>query len=156
MGGIVMMPRRHLMASVGIGLFGWWWSGAAVTLPASVVAGTLADLDHGADYGWYALKGEHRLVVPLHSYELTVPLWWGATRLLGKRAATIILASYLLHLLSDQVENRAEPGAYSLFWRIARGFSFEKLSRDPVAAIQGREDDLYRLRQLISQVRIPW
>lgn len=151
----MMMPKHHLMSSIGIGLFGWWWSGSAATLLASVVAGTLPDLDHGADYGWYALRGEHRLVVPLHSYELAAPLWWAVRRLLGKHAATAILASYLWHLLSDQVENRTQPGAYLIFWRIAHGFRFNELSRDPVAAIQGREDDLCKLRQLVSQMRIP-
>ncbi|MBE9508670.1 MAG: hypothetical protein IMY86_11550 [Chloroflexi bacterium] len=148
-----MMPGRHATVSLGVGLLGWWWSRSPATLPLSLVVGTLVDLDHVADYLWYALVKEHRLILPLHAYELAFPLWWTVRQHLGQRAAIVVVASYLLHLLSDELENRTKPGACSLIWRLVNGFRIESLSRDPVAGMQGRREDLDRLKRLVSRLR---
>lgn len=145
-----MMPRHHVLMSLGVGLVGWRYSRSLASLPLSLLAGTLVDLDHIVDYAWYALKGEHRFILPLHSYELVPVLWWVAKSLLGQRVAVPVVASFVLHLLSDELENETEFGAYSLIWRAIAGFSFEVLSQRPVDAIQGRRDDLDRLRHLVS------
>ena len=150
-----MMPGRHALISLGVGLLGWRWSKSPVTLPLSVVAGTLVDLDHIVDYVWYAITGEHRLILPLHGYELAPALWWVTRRLLGQRAATSIVTSYVLHLLSDELENHTKPGAYSLTWRTLHGFRIEALSRDPDAGIWGRQEDLERLKLLASRA-VSW
>ena len=148
-----MMPGRHAAASLGVGLFGWWWSRSPATLLASLAVGTLVDLDHIVDYAWYALRDEHRLILPLHGYELTFPLWWAAKRFLGQRAAIVVVASYAIHLISDELENCTKPGAYFLIWRIVNDFQIDALSRDPLAGIQGRQDDLERLKGLVSRIR---
>lgn len=144
-----MMPKRHALMSIGIGLLGWAWSRSPLTLLASLTVGVFVDLDHVVDYGWYAVSDEHRLVLPLHSYELVPALWWATRRPLGKRAAFSVTLSYLMHLLSDEVENCTRPGAYSFLWRAASGFRFECLSRDPSAAVQGRQEDLAKLGRLL-------
>ena len=137
-----MMPKQHAAISLGVGLLGWWWSGKPATLPASLAAGTLIDLDHVADYAWYAATGEHRLLLPLHGYELALPLWWTGARSLGRRAAGAIVLAYILHLVIDEQSNRTKPGTYSLIWRALNQFRLETLSRDPAAGIRGRNDDL--------------
>jgi hypothetical protein len=148
-----MMPERHALVSLGIGLLGWRWSRSVAILPVTLAVGTLVDLDHAADYAWHILSGgEHRLILPLHAYELALPLWWVARRTLGQRAAVAITASYCLHLLSDELENQTKPGTYSLLWRMVNSFRIERLSRDPVAGIQGRQEDVDRLRQLMSRL----
>ena len=146
-----MMPGRHAVLSFGVGLLGWWWSRKPATLPLSLAAGTLADLDHLVDYCWYALRSEHRLILPLHGYELAPALWWATKRYLGPQAATPVVVLYLLHLLSDELENRTKPGAYSLIWRSVQGFRFSALSRDPLAGTRGRREDLHKLGLLL-----PW
>jgi len=147
-----MMPGRHAVMSLGVGLLGWWWSRSPAALPASLAVGTLVDLDHIADYAWYVLRNEHRLILPLHGYELAFPLWWAANRFLGRRAAIAIVTSYALHLLSDELENCTKPGACSLTWRMVKGFRLEALSRDPLAGIQGRQEDLDGLKRLVSRL----
>ena len=145
-----MMPKRHALMSLGVGLVGWRYSRSLAALPLSFLVGTLVDLDHIVDYAWYVLRGEHRLILPLHSYELVPVLWLVVKSLQGQRVAVPVVASFVLHLLSDELENHTKPGAYSLVWRAIAGFSFEVLSRRPVNAIQGRRDDLDGLRHLIS------
>jgi hypothetical protein len=145
-----MMPRRHAAISLGVGFLGWWWTKVPAVLPWSLVAGVLVDLDHVVDYGWYTLRGEHRLILPLHGYEVAFALWWTAKRLLGPRAAIPIVASYVLHLLGDERENDTRPGSYSLIWRSLHGFRLSALSHDPPAGIRGRQEDLEKLRRLLS------
>ena len=147
-----MMPGRHAKLSLGVGLLGWWWSRLPAALPLSLVVGTLVDLDHIADYAWHALMQEHRLILPLHSYELAFPLWWIVKQSQGQRVAVVVVASYLLHLVSDELENRTRPGTYSLVWRLINGFRIESLSRDPAAGIQGRQEDVDNLKRVASRL----
>lgn len=147
-----MMPRQHAALSLGMGLLGLLWSGKPAVVPASLVAGVLVDIDHMADYAWYSVTGEHRLLLLLHGYELALPLWWLTARWLGPRAAVIVTLAYLLHLITDERYNRTRPGAYSLLWRVRHGFRLEALSSDPKAGIQGRLDDLALLRSVIQKL----
>ena len=96
-----MMPGRHALVSLGVGLAGWRYSGSLVALPLSFLVGTLVDLDHIVDYAWYALRGEHRLILPLHSYELAPILWLVIRSLLDERVAVPVVTSFVLHLLSE-------------------------------------------------------
>lgn len=146
-----MMPPQHAALSLGVGLAGGWWSGKPAVVFASLVAGTLVDLDHIADYAWYAATGEHRLLLPLHGYELALPLGWIMARWLGPQAAITITIAYLLHLITDERSNQTRPGTYSLIWRARHRFRLEALSRNPKAGIQGRLDDLALLRSIIHK-----
>jgi hypothetical protein len=143
-----MMPPQHAVISLGVGLLGWLWSGKPITVPASLVAGVLIDLDHVADYAWYAATGEHRLLLLLHGYELALPLGWISMRWLGPEAASAAVASYLLHLVIDERSNQTRPGTYFLLLRARQRFRLEALSRNPVAANQGRHEDLAALRRI--------
>ena len=147
-----MMPGPHAAVSLGIGLLGWWWSRSPVTLPAALAAGTLVDVDHIADYAYYALTQEHRLILPLHGYELAIPLWLVTNHAQERRTATVVVISYLVHLVSDELGNKTKPGTYSLLWRVANGFRLETLSRDPRAGIQGRQEDLDSLNRLTLRI----
>jgi hypothetical protein len=147
-----MMPTRHAQVSFSIGLIGWWWSRSSIVLPASLAVGTLVDMDHVTDYAWYAVRGEHRLILPFHGYELAYVLWRTARRLAGQRAAVAIVASYVVHLVSDDLQNRTKPGAYWLVWRVINRFRLDKLSRDPAAGIQGRREDMEGLGRLASKL----
>lgn len=147
-----MMARRHFVMSLGLGLVGWQWSKLPATLPLAVALGTLVDLDHLTDYAWYFCTGEHRLILPLHGYEMMIPLLLAAKQYLGRRAAIVLVSSYGLHLLSDEMENCTKLGAYLLTWRIAKRFHFEALSRHPLAGIQGREDDLIRILRFLARL----
>ena len=144
-----MKPVKHAKASLVVGLLGWWWSGSGETLPLSLAAGTLIDLDHLVDYAWYTLTRDHRLILPLHGYELAFPLWRLVKMALGQRTATVVTASYVLHLLSDRLENRTKPGTCWLVWRLINSFRIDDLSRDPEAGLQGRQEDLETLQQMI-------
>lgn len=145
-----MMPKQHAALSLGVGLLGWWWSDKPAALPACLAVGVLIDLDHAADYAWYAATGEHRLLLPLHGYELGLPLAWISARRLGPKAAGAVVASYLLHLVIDEQSNQTRPGTYSLLWRARHCFRLENLSRNPAAGIQGRNDDLAALRRVVD------
>jgi hypothetical protein len=146
-----MMPKRHALVSLGTGLLGWAWSGSPITLPLSIVVGVLVDLDHIADYAWLAISNEHCLILPLHGYELMPALWWAVRGPFGNRVATSVTLSYFLHLLSDEVENETQPGAYSLIWRAVNGFRLEALSRNPLAGKRGRQRDLDMLKRMVLQ-----
>ncbi len=148
-----MMPPQHAAISIGVGLLGWWWSGKPAALPASVAVGVLIDLDHAVDYACYAFTGEHRLLLPLHGYELALPLWWISTRWLGPKASAAVVASYLLHLVTDEHSNQTKPGTYSLLLRARKSFRLEALSRNPAAGIQGRQDDLVALQRIVGRLR---
>lgn len=148
-----MMPPQHAAISLGVGLLGWWWSGKPAALPACLAVGVLIDLDHAADYAWYAATGEHRLLLPLHGYELTLPLGWISARWLGPKAASAVVASYLLHLVIDEQSNQTRPGTYSLLLRARQRFRLEALSRNPAAGLQGRRDDLDALQHIVGQLR---
>lgn len=146
-----MMPRQHAALSLGVGLLGLLWSGKPAVVPASLVAGILVDIDHVADYAWYSATGEHRLLLPLHGYELALPLGWLMSRWLGPRAAITVTLAYLLHLITDERCNLTRPGTYSLLWRVRHSFRLDALSRDPKAGIQGRLDDMVLLRSVIRK-----
>jgi hypothetical protein len=123
-----------------------------MALPTSLLVGTVIDLDHTTDYAWYALTGDHRLILPLHGYEVAFPLWLVGRHFLGSRAAAAVVASYWMHLLSDELENQTTPGAYWLIRRLEVGFRFEALSRNPVAAVRGRQEDMDKLRRLARRL----
>ena len=148
-----MMPPQHAAISLGVGLLGWLWSGKPAAVPASLATGVLIDLDHAADYAWYAATGEHRLLLPLHGYELALPLGWISARWLGPKAAGAVVASYLLHLVIDEQSNQTRPGTYSLLSRVRQRFRLEALSRNPAAGIQGRNDDLAVLQRIAGRLR---
>jgi hypothetical protein len=146
-----MMPKQHAAISAGWGALGWAWSGTIAALGSSVLVGVALDFDHAVDYAYYRLSGEqHRLLLPLHAYEWAIPLWLITRFLGGHRLAWATVGSFLLHLLADQWENKTKPGTYFITYRLLKGFRLEALSRDPEAALTGREDDMAALKRLFG------
>ncbi len=147
-----MLTHKHAFISVAVGAVGWWATGSPLTtLPltgaAALLAGTLPDVDHIADYLYFNQTGEHRLILPLHGYEYAI-LGGGAALLSGNPVAIVATLSYLIHLLADQMENRTHKLGYSLLFRARHRFRIEAISTMPEAAIRGREADLELLRNL--------
>lgn len=143
-----MLPHRHLFISSIVGIGGWALTQDPVALPAAVASGTLPDIDHAADYLWYGLFKEHRLLLPLHGYEYSLPLvlfsnqWW------GMGMAAVLTASYLIHLLADQVENQTKPFGYFFLYRLSKRFRLEEISASPVDGANGRLEDFEKLKGL--------
>lgn len=142
-----MLPHKHVLISAAVGALGWWRSGQPAAFVAALAAGTLPDSDHAVDYLYLRYSGEHRLILPLHGYEYG--LIGGALALAtGSRIGQAAAASYLIHLLADQWENRTHRLGYSLLFRARHRFRIEEISSVPEAAIRGREDDLRLLSRL--------
>lgn len=131
-----------------MGFGGWFITGDARSLPLALASGTLPDVDHGADYLWYALCKEHRLLLPLHGYEWTLILFIWTFRRWGWGLATVITSSYLLHLLADQFENQTRPLGYFILFRLRKRFRLADISRDPVAGANGRMHDIEKLKHI--------
>ncbi|MEM7125152.1 MAG: hypothetical protein AAF702_02420 [Chloroflexota bacterium] len=151
-----MLPQRHLLLASVVGLGGWLATRDYRALPLSIAAGTLPDLDHGADYAWYAFFQEHRLLLPLHGYEWAIPLWFFGRRRWGWRLATVITVSYLIHLLADQYENQTRPPGYFFFYRMSKRFLLSEISLNPVDGANGRLEDMEKLKSLVRRLGLNW
>ncbi len=145
-----MLPHKHAILSAAVGVIGWWVSKQPAAGVAALVAGVLPDIDHVIDYGYYAWRGEHRIILPLHGYEYAMLGLVAALRTRNKILGAFAL-SYLLHLLADQAENRTRLAAYSLLFRVWRRFRIEQLSTVPEAAIRGRMHDIELLKNLLRR-----
>lgn len=143
-----MLPHRHLYISSIVGIGGWALTRDPVAIPAALISGTLPDLDHAADYLWYGLFREHRLLLPLHGYEWSLPLFWLSSQSWGIGIASVLTASYLIHLLADQVENQTKPLGYFFFYRLSNRFLLQEISRSPVDGANGRLEDFEKLKRL--------
>ncbi|MCA1808264.1 MAG: hypothetical protein ABR497_03860 [Kiritimatiellia bacterium] len=132
-----MKPLAHVAVSLAAGAgLGWALKSMTAAL-ACLTAGVLIDLDHIPDYFWnfrrrpdaghffHVFKHDvlDRVIVVLHSWELMLLLllgvWWTGWRPLGLG----LLCGALLHLSLDQLFNRHSPLAYSLIYRLRRGFA---------------------------------
>lgn len=136
-----MLPQKHVILSTALGLAGWWRTGEPVAGVVALVTGVLPDIDHVIDYTYYRWRGEHRLILPLHGYEIAF-LGTVAALLAGNRIVGVAVLSYLVHLLADQFENRTHLLGYSLLFRAWHRFRIEDLSTMPEAAKEGRIKDM--------------
>ncbi len=145
-----MLPHKHVLISLAAGAAGWRLTGERGAVIAAVVAGVLPDLDHIVDYAYYSLRGDHKLILLLHGYEYVL---LGAAIALStnNRSLGVALFSYLVHLAVDQMENRTYWWGYSLLLRAYHKFRIEDISTVPVAAMQGRIDDMQRLGGLFAR-----
>lgn len=143
-----MLPHKHVIISIAIGTAGWWGTGDVAACIAPIIAGVLPDLDHIADYAYFRQRSVHRLILPLHGYEYAllgvVAAWLTRNAVLG-----ITTLSYLVHLLTDQQENRTHRLGYSLLFRARHRFRIEPISTTPEAAVQGRLEDMQFLKKLL-------
>ena len=145
-----MLPHKHVIISATVGAAAWLASGQPVSFPLAVAAGVLPDVDHIADYAYFRRYGVHRLIMPLHAYELAL-LGAGLTLLGGNLIVAVVTLSYLIHLFADQLENQTHRLGYSLFFRARHRFRVQEISTVPEAAIRGREADMRLLRRLLQR-----
>jgi hypothetical protein len=117
---------------------------------AALATGVLLDIDHIIDYSYYRWRGDHRLILPLHSYEFAF-LGTVVALLAGNHILGIAVLSYLIHLLADQSENRTHILGYSLLFRAWYRFRVEHISTMPEAAIRGRMADIDLLKSLLRR-----
>lgn len=146
----VLQPSKHIVISTVIGAIGWWGTGDPAAGVAALAAGVLPDIDHLVDYAWYYARREHRLILPLHGYEFAL-LGLGVALSTGSILLALAAFSYLVHLLSDQAENRTRWLGYSLIFRAWHRFRLETLSTVPEDAARGRMNDLRGLTGLLSR-----
>jgi hypothetical protein len=147
-----MLPHKHIAISTLIGVVGWWGTGDSAAAVAAIVGGVLPDVDHVVDYSYYYWRREHRLILPLHGYEFAI-FGAGVGLLTGNIFLGIAVISYLIHLLSDQAENRTHILGYSLLFRVRHRFRIENISTMPDAAARGRVDDIRSLKKLLNSLR---
>jgi hypothetical protein len=149
-----MLPDRHFLLSTAVGVAGWALTRDSRAVWLALAGGTLPDIDHAVDYGWYALTGQHRLILPLHGYEWAVPLAIWSNEIWGVQLAAVLVVSYLLHLVFDQLENRTKLFGYSLAYRVYNGFALKRISVAPEAAIQGRLEDINKFKSFLAIIRL--
>ena len=130
---------EHLPEAALVGGAGWWISGNALCLPAALLAGWLIDIDHLLDFGWYVVHSwpdidwslladggyftiNDKVIVPLHSWEITLLLLAGASMLPQRDIWLSAAWSHGLHLLHDQLTYRVRLFGYSFLMRMTNGF----------------------------------
>ncbi len=130
-----MRLYQHVIASAAFGAAVYGMTGSAPMAAASVVSGTLIDLDHILDYwrdrpfsfsvrDFFEVCEGYRLTrvfLLMHSLELTVPFFFLAWLTRGP-VVTGLALGWAQHMLLDQLANRIHPGTYFFFWRMRRGF----------------------------------
>jgi len=140
----ILLLFEHLPEAVIIGGAGWWVSGNYACLFAALLSGWLIDVDHLIDFAWYGFHSEgvidwslmatgeyfninRKVIVPFHSWEITLILLAGANalpmehRLVWFSAA----AAHGAHILHDQFTYRVKPLGYSFLVRLIGGFRQE-------------------------------
>ena len=113
-----MAPQGHAVISAGIGALVWYLTRSVAGAVTALAVGVFMDADHVLDYLWIWRGRTDQLWVPLHSYELAVPMviatWlsnWSPLLL----AATL---AHLGHLVTDQLSNSlSNPLVYFLTYR---------------------------------------
>lgn len=109
---------------------------------ALFAAGVFIDADHVFDYylfkrrielrpdklnGFYARFG--RIYIPLHSYELLVPLWLLAPQPIALGATV----GFLAHVAMEHAAYKMHPLAYSALFRASRNFELGSICSGSVA-----------------------
>jgi hypothetical protein len=145
-----MLPHKHALISAAVGAIGWWATGKPAAGAAALTAGVLPDIDHIVDYSYYRWQGEHRLILPLHAYELAL-LGTAIALLKSNKILGIAVLSYFIHLLADQAENRTHQLGYALLFRAWHRFRIEEISTVPEAAMRGRMEDMDLLKRLLRR-----
>ncbi|MDA0735326.1 MAG: hypothetical protein O2860_12225, partial [Chloroflexi bacterium] len=98
-------------------------------LPVALAAGVLPDLDHVIDYldsrddGW-----KRHMFRPFHAWEYLLLASIVALAFYSNQLFLVAIFGYLSHIAIDQLANRAHPLAYTLTYRIMKGFRRRELT----------------------------
>jgi hypothetical protein len=138
---------EHLPASLIIGLVGWALSSDPLCLFAALMAGWLIDADHLVDFSCYLKKmgkctdwslvktGQYfklnkKVIVPLHSWEITVALLIVSIFAIQSPWLWICAAmAHALHLWQDQTTYRVSRFGYWFVFRLRKNFSHQGFCR---------------------------
>jgi hypothetical protein len=138
---------EHLFSALLIGCLGWYVSGNIYCLPSALVTGWCVDADHLCDYFLYTINSKklnlnlvrtgqyfkinNRIIVPLHSWELSFLLLLLGVFIPEYRAPFISASlAHIMHLLQDQRGYHVRTFGYSLVSRISRGFAYKGFCKD--------------------------
>ena len=123
-----MKPPGHAAISLVIGGAMWGVTKSPYAMVASVLTGTMIDLDHLVEYYRLFVKEDRtRVYYFLHSYELLVPVFLSGY-LSGWDPVVMGAAfAFLGHLLTDQLANPVSPLAYFFTYRVMKGFRREAI-----------------------------
>lgn len=118
-----MGPIIHATVSIGIGAAAWAGGGSPLALPVALAAGVLPDLDHLIDYFDSRDAGRQRhMFRPFHAWEYCLLAAIAALAFYSNQLFLAAVFGYLSHIAIDQVSNRVHPLAYTLTYRILKGF----------------------------------
>ena len=138
-----LKPSYHLAVSSLIAGGSYAATQSPLLAVSTFAVGFLIDGDHLFDYAIYCFQKRRwpsfwqfyhasgpideppapRIYVPLHAYELILPIWLIAAFFSAFPWAVWLSLSFGGHLLMDQLAHRPHPLCYSLIFRTIRGFS---------------------------------
>ncbi len=115
--------------SLSIGAAAWVGGGSPLAVPVALAAGVLPDLDHLVDYidskdeGW-----KRHMFRPFHAWEYFFLASIVALAFYSNQLFLIAILGYLSHIAIDQFANRVHPLAYTLTYRVLKGFRRRELT----------------------------
>lgn len=118
-----MGPIVHATVSLTIGVAVWVGGGSPLAVPVALAAGVLPDLDHVIDYldskdaGW-----QRHMFRPFHAWEYFFLASIVALAFYSNQLFLVAIFGYLSHIAIDQLGNRTHPLAYTLTYRVFKGF----------------------------------
>lgn len=138
---------EHLFLALLIGCLGWFVSDDIYCIPSALISGWLVDVDHLCDYLYYLVqskklnlslvrtgqyfKANNKIVIPLHSWEISTFLFLFGILMPEYRAAFVSAAlAHIGHLLQDQRAYDVRLCGYSLISRMKRGFAYSGFCSD--------------------------
>ena len=124
-----MGPIVHATVSIGIGATAWAGGGSPLAVPVALAAGVLPDLDHLLDYFDSRDAGRRRhMFRPFHAWEYCLLASIVALAFYSNQLFLVAIFGYLSHIAIDQVSNRVHPLAYTLTYRVLKGFRRRELT----------------------------
>jgi len=116
-------PIVHATVSLSVGVTAWAVGGSPLAVPVSVAAGVLPDLDHLIDYLDSLDAGRPRhMFRPFHAWEYVFLASIVALGLYSNQLFLVAVLGYLSHIAIDQLSNPVHPLAYTLTYRVFKGF----------------------------------
>ena len=145
-----MKPLNHLIMSSVVGFASYWVTDSVTIALTTVGTGVIIDCDHLCDYTYYLINKKKglrsfnvkeflesdymaktkKVIVPLHSYELLLPIWFLGIFFNLIPLAFWITFSFLAHVIADQIAYRTHPLAYFLIFRVVVRFKNDSVCRD--------------------------
>lgn len=133
---------EHFFAAFLVGSLGYLLSGEAYCVPMALIFGWLIDADHLCDFLYYTMRSKrlnlrfvstgqyfkinNKIIVPFHSWELSVLLFFLGI-FIPEYQAPLISASFahIAHLLQDQWTYHVRLCGYSFVSRMNNGFKYK-------------------------------